>query len=248
MPGSCKVNAASTTDLWRGEQMMNKLLWATGAFLCVFLFICKAGRELNMKRRVLRAHANKRRMRLISAEHGLCLDGYNILCDASFLRAISTAICNHNLGRGCGDPSAVRSSPQRTLMSVMYQTFNAATSHTPQGAVAEGAEQPKLKGMTLSLYYLPETATTLRRVVRPGNGEKDAATQTGKCNGGMRASEKGDVSAVAEVLLKGLERVRYKNPDLTTDATQPRNEARAIAQFIADMKAGQISHYSIREG
>lgn len=44
-----------------------------------------------MKRRVLRAHANKRHLRHICASHALSPNNYNILVDASFLRSVIQA-------------------------------------------------------------------------------------------------------------------------------------------------------------
>lgn len=44
-----------------------------------------------MKRRVLRAHANKRHLRHICASHALSPNNYNVIVDASFLRSVIQA-------------------------------------------------------------------------------------------------------------------------------------------------------------
>ncbi|RNE98039.1 hypothetical protein TraAM80_09007 [Trypanosoma rangeli] len=181
-----------------------------------------------MKRRVLRAHANKRRLRLISAEHGLRLDAYSILCDASFLRALV-------LAEGAGDRS-----PAQTLKTLMYDTFAAATSHgwneKDTDNAAGAAQVRKHKDLSFAVHYLPETAMALRRMAQQQQQpeERETASAPRKRNGNegnLRQPAVREQSrpllSVVESLLAGLECTGGG------DSSASRNEAKAIAQFVA---------------
>nr|CCC46511.1 conserved hypothetical protein [Trypanosoma vivax Y486] len=187
-----------------------------------------------MKRRVLRAHANKRCLRLISAEHGLLLDTYNVLCDASFLRAFcisfgTSGASNKVGGNGTGADGKNRMVPSRALQALMYETFAAATSHAAHADVDPSACK-KPKGIALTLCYLPETATTLRRLVQQ-QGQQGG----GKASRGKRKGKNTCSSAVADSLLSGLECIAYGRD---ANAPEMRNEGKAIAKFIADVSRG----------
>ncbi|ESL09855.1 hypothetical protein TRSC58_02420 [Trypanosoma rangeli SC58] len=192
-----------------------------------------------MKRRVLRAHANKRCLRLISAEHGLRLDAYSILCDASFLRALV-------LAEGAGDRS-----PAQTLKALMYDTFAAATSHgwneKDTDNAAGTAQVRKPKDLSCVVHYLPETATALRRMAQQQQQqpeERGTASAPHKQSGNEKnlrppaACEKSrPLLSVVESLLAGLECTGGG------DSSASRNEAKAIAQFVAAGSVeGRIPH------
>ncbi|RNF10020.1 uncharacterized protein Tco025E_06855 [Trypanosoma conorhini] len=184
-----------------------------------------------MKRRVLRAHANKRRLRLLSAEHGLRLDAYSILCDASFLRALM-------LATGASDRS-----PARALKALMYETFAAATAHVSKeaeagaeaGSAAGAPQVRRPKDLTLALYYLPETATSLRRMAQQrlaGWETASAPRKQKERNEGSATTpavrdERRTPLSMVESLLAGLECAGGEA------AATGRNEAKAIAQFLA---------------
>ncbi|CBH09051.1 hypothetical protein, conserved [Trypanosoma brucei gambiense DAL972] len=243
-----------------------------------------------MKRRVLRAHANKRRLRILSAEHGLCLDSYNILCDASFLRAVGHAICNNNFsmggGGGGGTSSGINNNinnnnknnnnnnnkngisemhepPVRTLKALMHETFAAAASQTTQSDSEPAEKSKQQKGINLSLYYLPETATALRRMVqREEKNDVEKVTNRGSKGHGKNISsashagggiKKCGLGAVAEALLKGLMCVGYQNRETTSTAevsseSGGRNEGKAVTQFITEVASGKPHGYSVHGG
>ncbi|RNF14642.1 hypothetical protein TcG_07548 [Trypanosoma cruzi] len=180
-----------------------------------------------MKRRVLRAHANKSRLRLLSAENGLRLDSYNILCDASFMRAFLLA------------EGSSEGSPAQALRALMYDTFSAATSHVSReedgSRSSSSARIKKPKELNLSVYYLLETATTLRRMFqrRQEEEQEDAATRRKRKRNekeltSLEINKKGrHFILVVESLLEGLECIRGE------DVSANKNEAKAIARFLA---------------
>lgn len=194
-----------------------------------------------MKRRVLRAHANKRNLRLLSAEHGLRLDAYNVLCDASFLRAV--ALAENNSARSLA----------KALKGLVYDTFAAATSHAVQeSSDTSSGEARRFKDLSLSLFYLPETATALRRLAQrqeeqgmPSSSVKGKRGGAGKCEGKFTSkdgkNEKGSLSGVLESLLSGLECIGREN------VAVHKNEAKAIAQFVAAAASGQGLPPTIQE-
>lgn len=197
-----------------------------------------------MKRRVLREHANKRRLRLLSAEHGLRLDAYNVLCDASFLRAVALAEVN----TGC--------SPAQSLKILMRDTFAAATSHVRQegDSGVSSKESARSKDLTLCISYLPETATALRRLVqrqeeKQGTSSVFLSSHKKRKNAGkdqIRSSftigmeRNRSIADVVELLLSDLECIERAG------FAVHKNEAKAISQFVVAAASGQCQSHAMQ--
>ncbi|CCW71339.1 unnamed protein product [Phytomonas sp. Hart1] len=138
-----------------------------------------------MKRRVLRAHANKRQLRLIfTTNHLSNINSFQVLCDASFLRAVIHSYWSSQNG---GDVSNFRFEGVLGSMAFMrdavVNAFNVIDhkhlpSSQPQKEVnkksvrTEGRKKisdQSSSGITVNFYYLPETELALRRMMSNSN-------------------------------------------------------------------------------
>lgn len=149
-----------------------------------------------MKRRVQRAHSNRRALRIISATHKLSLGEYNVLVDASFLRATVMAFLHeeHRLlgeraNRGESDPGGALMGgpphlphPHVDPFTYMTGLIEESFGVSPNGSSVEDGRRRtgeqgrgehhqqvgarKAKGVQLHFCYLPETTFTLHRLIQ----------------------------------------------------------------------------------
>ncbi|KAG5510224.1 hypothetical protein GH5_08331 [Leishmania sp. Ghana 2012 LV757] len=116
-----------------------------------------------MKRRVLRAHANKRCLRILSASHLIHASyapsssavsgdrGYAVLCDASFLRAVLLSYWQANA------PSMWREARRRKLRKIASTTSagDATRAGAPSGLVAPSTTEKIMAATVASIARLP---------------------------------------------------------------------------------------------
>ncbi|CCW64158.1 unnamed protein product [Phytomonas sp. EM1] len=142
-----------------------------------------------MKRRVLRAHANKRQLRLIFTTNHLSNPNiFHVLCDASFLRTVIHSYWSSHNG---GDEDDFQSGGVGGVMAFMQDTVVSAFNiidnhHLPASKPLKETyrkcrlNERKKKAcnnfssvITVKFYYLPETEIALRRMMANSNSRDD---------------------------------------------------------------------------
>lgn len=193
----------------------------------------------SMKRRVLRAHANKRNLRLISAVNTVAPGSYNVLCDASFLRAVLLAYNQDagvhgkldsatNVTSRCGrrdqgehSRSANYNSVLSFLRALVNEAFGVLDNGYGHGEDGKSSRHPRLSdrhgancpNAQLRFYCLPATVGTLRRLMErqeSAGAKDDDVSQQGKRNTSHRARH--DAARDVEALLSAMKIIQSQPP------------------------------------